>query len=169
MLMGWTHKRISEEIGCARSMVTRDVGIIQKRFREAQIINVTEMKNRQLAELENLKGEAYAAWLKSKGEKKTKTIKRKGGPVKSDDTGVDLEQQIRAEDRAGDRIFLLEIRENLKDQADLVGLAPPKQLNLNDISNRPSDELLGHLLGRLPSLAHALANASGDRGLTPGT
>jgi hypothetical protein len=155
MLMGWWHSRIATELGVSRQTITGDVKAIKEAFDKAQIINVTALKQKQLAELEVLKAEAWEAWERSKNVRVTKQGKQ---------TSKGEEKSIRQEDRVGERGFITEIREILDDRAEIVGMAPPKQVNLNDISKRPIDELFGRVAEKLPILAGLLATG----GLTPG-
>ena len=134
VIMGFTHAKIAEELGVTRSQVTKDVTLLKKRLRESQTVNIAEMKRRHIAKLETVEYEAWDGWVRSKAK------------------DFDNPQ------------FLNTALKSLGDQADIEGLAPPKQVNLNDISKRPIDELLERLVGRLPSIAHALANRAGASG-----
>ena len=154
-LMGWWHQDIATKLGVSRQTVTRDIKIIKERFKQAQVLNVTELKNQQLAELDEVKGEAWDAWERSKGTRETKQVRQ--GSQKGE------EKSVRLENQSGDSQHLRVVLKAMEDKADLVGMAPPKQLNLNDISKRPTDALFGHLAIRLPVIAELVSGTTTTR------
>ncbi len=154
ILLHHRHEDIAKDMGVSRQTITHDVAVIEKAYKQSSVANVGELKRRHIAKLDALEREALLAWERSKGTKETKSGK---------ETPKGKEKSIRQEDRVGECSFLSEARKVLSDKADIVGIQSPKQVNLNDISKRPIDELLGRIATRLPSLVTALTTGAATK------
>jgi len=68
---GLTHEKICSELNSqrdyklSRSQITRDVQALLARWRESSLKSVNDLKVRELAKLDNLEGQYWAAWQKS--------------------------------------------------------------------------------------------------------
>jgi predicted transcriptional regulator len=72
-LRGTTQSDIGKELGVVQSQVSYDLKEIQKRWRESALVNINEVKQRELARIDELEIEYWQAWRRSIGEV-TKTV-----------------------------------------------------------------------------------------------
>jgi hypothetical protein len=75
-LRGKRQVDIAQEIGVDQSQISRDLKEIHKRWRESSLVNMNEVKQRELARIDQLETEYWQAWTRSIGESvKTTTSK----------------------------------------------------------------------------------------------
>jgi hypothetical protein len=110
LLQGLRPSEIASRVGngsaCARVKVSQDLRAIREQWKRSALCDYDAERGRVLAELENLKREAFASWEKSKRISTGKTS------------------------QPGNPRFLEVIRNCLQDEAELLGLrAKPGEVN----------------------------------------
>lgn len=135
-LRGWRQSDIASEIGLSRQQVGYDLKTIQNRWRTQTTINLDEAKQRELARLDELEREYWAAWEASKGER-TKARQEKNV------TGAVTKASMEKEQRDGNPAFLAGVMTCIDRRCKLLGLdAPVKTQNIEiDLSKLTDDQL----------------------------
>lgn len=64
-VQGWTHLRIGEDLDLSRQRVTELLAEVRREWQEARIANFDEKVDRELAKLDRIESEAWAAWARS--------------------------------------------------------------------------------------------------------
>jgi len=110
----WTQTEIAAELGVAVSTVSRDLGIIEQRWYDEQQANLTAIVNRLVAELDEMRREAWAAWERSKLPRETNTVETdESGLNTIDEEGRAVrprhKAKLRREGQCGDPRFLTQI------------------------------------------------------------
>lgn len=156
-LKGWTQVRIAVEVGVSQRVVCRDLQVIEQDWKELAARDIGTIKALANARYEMLLEENLAAYERSVGDRDTKTMK---------DDGESQEKVLRTESSPGDPRFLHNAERVVDRIVDLHQAGGPKQLNINDISKRPTDQLLDRLVTLVPGAAELLASSGG--GSDPG-
>lgn len=73
----WTEQRIADELGCDKSTVCRMLKRVETRLAKEFSAEAEQIKARQTAQLEQLAGEVYAEWVRSKGDAEYTRVRRK--------------------------------------------------------------------------------------------
>ncbi|MEE4659019.1 MAG: hypothetical protein V2J89_01040 [Halieaceae bacterium] len=147
-LRGYSQNEIAVELGKAtgtqvtRQQICYDLKKLQEQWREEQLEAIDELKARELAKLDHMEAEAWAAWERSKEQaEKTKKGRRTGGR----NAGEYAEVQV--EERIGDPRYMDLVLKCVEKRTKLLGLDAP-------IKVAETDEE-GNFLGvvRMPGIA----------------
>ena len=137
-LRGWSLRKIARELNLSKSQIDYDIKEIQRQWHKDTAIALDEHKEKVLAELIEVKNEAWAAWERSQNnfESKTATLQSKTKKKIDPNTGMETEetkpvpinQVIHTENRFGDPRFLDQVNKCIERRCKLLGLdAPQKQ------------------------------------------
>jgi hypothetical protein len=156
VLQGVTNQfEIANKIGLGdegQSTVSRDLKAIKAEWRQSTLVDWNEAKGKELARLDRVEAEYWAAWERSKIEKEsTRTKRRTGGESPSD------EAEVKKEKRDGDPRFLEGILGCIAQRCRLLYLERDQ-----DAIEKLLAALPGELAGQLRSaLARQLARSQG--------
>lgn len=133
---------IAKELNVTQQQVSYDLKTLQTRWAQLSIAKIDDAKARELAKLDNLEREYWAAWLDSKKEfRSTATERSKGG--KNAGTKV----QIKKERRDGDPRFLDGVKSCIERRCKILGLDAPIKTHLA-LDKMTNDELINFITGK---------------------
>jgi hypothetical protein len=119
------HYEITRKLGMEesqRSTISRDIQAIKAEWRLAAVRNFDDAVGRELAKLDSLEAEMWAAWERSKTPREvTRTRHRTGGKTAGD------EAERRKEHRDGNPQFAQMILSCIDRRCKLLGLDPERQ------------------------------------------
>ncbi len=134
-LRGWTQKQIAAEVGVTQGMISNDLKVIQQRWREQTAFNLDEAKAKELARLDELERECWAAWEQSKSER-TKARQETGGKGKDGKATV-TKASMEKEQRDGNPAFLQAVLSCIDRRCKLLGLDAPTKSELTGKDGKP--------------------------------
>lgn len=123
-LVGKTQAEIAIEFKVTQQQINYDLKVLQDRWVKSSLIAIDEAKGRELAKLDNLEREYWAAWLDSKKEFRGTTAERTRG--KNFGTKV----QIKKERRDGDPRYLDGVMSCIERRCKIIGLDAPIKTEL---------------------------------------
>lgn len=153
---GWTQSEIAAEVKVTQSMVSRDIKALIEEEKQNARVDIAAVKALAHARYEMILKENMAAYERSVGERETKTLR-----VKDQDSPDATDKTLRVETTAGDPRFLKNAESVVDRIVDLHQAGGPKQLNINDISKRPTDQLLDRLSSLIPGAVELLRTSGG--------
>lgn len=113
-------------------ILSEDVQELEERWKASALVDITEAKARELAKLDELEREAWAAWHRSYGKRQsTSTERRTGGKTPGDKARVDTE------DLAGDPRFLAIVLDCQQRRAKMLGLDAPQKVEASGPNGGP--------------------------------
>lgn len=140
---GWYQYEIAEDVGVSTAQVSRDLDAIRKEWLDSSIRNFDESRAEELAKIDNLEREYWAAWEKSKSNYNKKSTKRKG---KARDAAPDYMEQTDTEViLMGDPRFLAGIQWCINKRCEILGLDAPKKLEHSGHIGKTDDELAAEI------------------------
>ena len=166
-LSGRAQYLIAQDEGVDPSTITRDLEALHAGWLERHDLATGKKKARELARIDRVEREAWAAWDRSVGEvskssTKTKAIAQKY--VEHPERGPELvsqsaiEKTVHTEQHAGDPRFLSVVQKCIDQRRAILGLDAPKEtrveLNFTILSQHP-DILAGIARGEAEALANA--------------
>jgi hypothetical protein len=117
---GRTQTQISAEVGVSQRQVSDDLQKVRAWWLESTLRNFDALKAEQLARLDQIEREAWAAWERSIGTHRVeKAEKRSGG---SADLTI---ASVTKEERAGNPKFLELVGSCVSKRCEILGLAAP--------------------------------------------
>lgn len=109
-----------------------DVKELEGRWKESALRDISEAKAQELAKLDELEREAWAAWHRSYGQRKsTSTERRTGGRMAGD------KARVQTEDVVGDPRFLTIIIDCQQRRAKMLGLDAPAKVEASGPNGGP--------------------------------
>lgn len=123
IVSGRTQEDLSNEFSVSQQQISKDWKIAISRWRDSEMVDVNEVKNRQLTELEAIKHEAWEAWWASLEDKEKVTTEQRDG---SDAARVKVERET----KNGDPRYLDIIIRCCEREAKLVGLDEAVKLDM---------------------------------------
>jgi hypothetical protein len=130
LLEGKPQTVIAELLGVSRSQVGYDAKTLRERWRESALVNVDEMRARELANLNHLQDVYWQAWEDSRKEKATTTStteKKVSGDGSQDGAPLRQRAELTKETRDGNPAFLAGIERCIARRCELFGLDAPKK------------------------------------------
>lgn len=117
----------------ARGSIENDLKIVRKWWRESAIGYIGNAVAEELAKLEAIEQEAWAAWHKSKRVAERKRMAKRTTPVDGDGPAEIVEQSmsIETEEQIGDERFLALAMRCLERRAKMLGLDAPSVAELH--------------------------------------
>lgn len=125
-LKGWRQVDIAEEIGVTQQQIAYDLKEIHARWRESSVRNLDEAKAMELARLDELEREYWAAWERSKGEK---TKARQFGKMDADGQRQIERAVMEKEQLIGNPAFLAGVEKCIDMRCKLLGIYAPTRLD----------------------------------------
>lgn len=114
------------------AMLAADAKFLEERWRAEALGDITEVKSRELAKLDELEAEAWKAWHRGIGKKQQTFTKRKSGGKRKGGQGEagadDTEASVRTEDLNGDPRYMNIILECQGRRAKMMGLDMPTKI-----------------------------------------
>lgn len=132
---GWNQFQIADKVGTDRSTVSRDLKMLEQRWKKEAVDEIAALKARELIKINNLEREAYDAWEKSKSEKVTKAKKQSG---QSESARIELSTKL--EGTFGDKRYLDTVQWCIDRRCKLLGLDAPVAIT-GKIENEHTDKL----------------------------
>lgn len=143
---GWTHERISIELGVHHTTITKMLGRIRKRYLRELNEEVEQETTEQLLQLRFIVDEAMQAWMSSKEASKSVAQKKRQGQ------GGNQPDEIttRVQDQDGDPRYLSTAMSALSDIRKVLGVDAPQRSDVTsggkpiravDYSTLSDDEL----------------------------
>jgi hypothetical protein len=134
-LQGRTQRDIAEVVGVSQGQVNHDLKLIQQRWRESSIMDMNEAKQRELARLDELEREYWAAWEQSKNER-TRARQESDGKSKDGKPNV-VRATMEKEQRDGNPAFLAGVMSCIERRCKLLGLDAPAKSELTGKDGGP--------------------------------
>lgn len=125
-LHGKTQWEIAAEFGVNQSVISRDLKALLSEWLKASLVDIDELKARELMKIDHLELEYITAWDRSKGRKEiTSTERTDAGNVQK---GKAI---IKHEERDGNPAFLQGIQWCIDKRCKLLGLDAPTQAKMD--------------------------------------
>ena len=127
-LQGITQAEIGQRLGVSQPQISYDLKVLRNRWLKSSIINIDEVKARELARIDHLEREYWEAWDKSKSPIKTKASKKVGGET--------IESTIQGETGTGDPRYLSGVQWCINKRCDVLGLNAPSKTDITSGGER---------------------------------
>jgi len=115
-LRGATQQQIADELGVTQGAISQTIARISAEWQASAAKDIAECKARQLAEVSEVKAEAWAAWERSKSAKSRKVAGKRGDEVTS---------SITTEDQFGDPAYLNAVLKAIGEESKILGTHAP--------------------------------------------
>ncbi len=128
-LEGFSQVAIGKHIGVSQPTVFRLLRGLREEWLESSLIDINERKGIELAKLDKLEEELWAAWERSKRAELTKRVETTSDPDLDDLELAIATKNIRIEkQRDGDPRFLVQVQKCIDKRTEILGLNAPKQV-----------------------------------------
>ena len=131
-LKGWIQADIAQEIGMSQATVSNDIKALQQDWLNSALVDFNEAKSQELAKIDRLEREYWAAWERSCEDAETVTEKARAsrGAEKPDS----VEKTKQAKGQAGDPRFLAGIQWCIERRCKILGIDAPSKIGFeNDL------------------------------------
>lgn len=142
--------QIAERLGVDAAQVTRDLQFLERLWLEGAVENRDRWKAEEIARINHMEREAYAAWERSKQERETRTARNATRPK-----GAETETGLRKEQRCGDTEYLKTVQWCINKRCELRGLDAPKKAEV-DLNARYADLTHEQRIDRIRTLTDQL-------------
>jgi predicted transcriptional regulator len=134
--LGWSQRRIAEEVGITQAAVSKLLARVELRQFREHAATIDRQKARQMQRLDYVFAEAIRGWTESQAD----ATRRRQRKTHSDGGGDGATiAELVTENQHGDPRFLEEARKALADQRRLWGLEAPRQLDVRAVRNPYAD------------------------------
>jgi hypothetical protein len=116
---------LAQRLGVNRSTVSRDLKVLNVRWKEAAVRDLDAAKGQELDRLDQLEREYWQAWQQSQGPHEVTTTEQTTGG-----DGERVRAAIRKEEQHGDPRYLEGVRWCIQKRCDLLGLDNPQKVHL---------------------------------------
>lgn len=123
-LSGWLQADIAVEVGVDQSTISRDLKALQKDWLNSALIDYNAAKARELAKIDRLEREYWAAWEASKEDRETQITE------KIESQTPRSKAQIRREGQVGSPSFLAGVEWCIKRRCKMLGLDAPAKVDM---------------------------------------
>lgn len=171
-LFGHTQTECAEKLGVSQATVSRDLAVVVAGWKSEAVADMESIKAKELAKLDALEVEAYAAWMGSKAESQKTTVEERPGRQSSKDADDDKPAKngkhikIEKQRSDGDPRFLQALLAIQDRRAKIIGFDVPVKFD-GTVTNKAtidasalSNEAISEILAARDALA--LAEASKD-------
>jgi predicted transcriptional regulator len=131
---------IADQLGVNQSTVSRDLKALQKQWQESALVDIDEMKARELAKIDELERTYWDAWVRSCEDAEVERQK-KAGTVEEPRLEVTKEKR----GQTGDPRFLSGVKDCINMRREIFGIDAPKKNELTGKDGTPIKVLLGAL------------------------
>jgi predicted transcriptional regulator len=121
-LKGWQQKDIAFELNMSQAMVSRDMRDVRGDLKRSRLNDMNALFARELAKIDLMETEAWAAWDASKGELITS--------VTTAEEAKGKKAQVKKQQRTGDPRYLETIKWCIAERLRLFGFYAPDKLDL---------------------------------------
>ena len=160
-LKGELQADIAESLGLSQATVSRALTALQADWRASSLIDINEAKARELAKIDTLELEYWAAWKRSQEDAESEITKMQGtDPAKPGR----LEKQQKREGQSGNPAFLRGIEWCINKRCEIIGINAPVRTDVTSNGESlvtpplPDEERLA----RMKQLAVMIANEVKD-------
>ena len=131
-LRGVAQYIIADELNISTSQVSRDLKKLAQQWRESALVNIDEVKAKELAKIDKLEKEYYDAWVRSCQMKTKKSAKKKRLTTAIGKAlGVDSKEQTFTEEQMiGNPRFLEGVRWCIAKREEIFGYAAAKKIDV---------------------------------------
>jgi predicted transcriptional regulator len=129
-LRGYTQHEISERINLSQPVISRTLKSLQEQWRNSDLIDINEAKQKELAKIDHLELEYYEAWERScqNTESNTsKVVKTAGGKGKPGTDRQEATQSVKT--HLGDPRYLQGVERCIDKRCKILGLDAPIKLD----------------------------------------
>lgn len=147
-LQGWIQADIAESVGVSQSTVSNDLKALHKDWLASALLDFNEAKSQELAKIDRLEREYWAAWGQSKVPIKTASQKQRGKVVKRQDEDGEFIAEQPAEvskmskEQIGDPRFLAGVQWCIDRRCKILGVDAPVK---SDIGGTLTVEFKGNI------------------------
>ena len=141
--------QLAERLGVDRSTISRDLKVLNARWKESGVRDLDAAKGQVLEEIDLMRYEAWSAWEASKAAKETTSSEQVNG------RGGRSKAAIRTEQQTGDPRYLAAVQWCITKTCDLLGLDAPKEFR--DVTDAQVDAEVQRLLGDVAAQRQAPA------------
>ncbi len=124
-LQGYLQAEIAEKLGIGQATVSRDLKALQGEWLKSSLIDFNEAKAKELAKVDRLEREYWAAWEASKEDKETSTTEKVKG-----DKADRSKAQMRREGQVGNPSFLRGVEWCIERRCKILGIDAPTGIDL---------------------------------------
>lgn len=118
-LEGWLQADIAEEVSLSQSTVSNDLKALQRQWLESSLIDIDAAKAREIAKVDKLEREYYAAWRRSREDAETERIEGSSeGPSK---------KVLTKKNQDGDPRFLAGVQWCIDRRCKILGVDAPER------------------------------------------
>jgi hypothetical protein len=134
-LRGGTQADIAVELACDQATVSRDLKALRAEWMKSALIDINEAKARELAKIDALELEYWAAWKRSQEDAESEITKMQGNPPKPNEVNpapAKLETQKKREGQSGNPAFLRGVEWCINKRCEIIGVNAPIQQEVNN-------------------------------------
>jgi len=122
-LQGWTQAQIGSKLGLSRQQIGYDLDVVRQEWLHSSLVDFNQKKAEELARIDILEREYWAAWQESKREWQTSSIEQVKDP-----RGDKLKAGIRNVAQTGDPRYLEGVRWCIAKRCEVLGLNAPQEI-----------------------------------------
>lgn len=132
-MQGLSYEQIGDRLGVHKSQISRDLAKVRQEWRESADRATGEWVAQELARLEAIEAEAWAAWKRSTQDRQTVTKETgpRGGAM------VTVKTTTRTDGQAGDAALLAKVLDCVKQRREMLGLDVPKRTEVSGPDGGP--------------------------------
>jgi hypothetical protein len=123
---------LAQRLGVDRSTVSRDLKVLNARWKEAAVRDLDAAKGQELERLDLLESEYWQAWEKSKQAHEVATTEQTTGGA-----GERVKEALRSEEQTGDPRYLAGVERCIEQRCKLLGLNAPTETRLTGKDGGP--------------------------------
>jgi hypothetical protein len=116
---------LAQKLGVDRSTISRDLKVLQDRWKEAGVRDLDVAKGQELERIDQLEREYWLAWERSKNSHETTTTEQTTAPG-----GDRTRAAIRKEEQHGDPRYLAGVQWCVEQRCKILGLHAPTESRL---------------------------------------
>lgn len=128
-LRGHSQSAIAKALNLSDAQVSRDLRVIEQRWRKSAERDLNVAKGQKLAELDHVKLESWEAWGRSQKE----AVEQIASKAKKNGDAVE-EAERRSKTQVGDPRFLEMVHKTIMSQVDILGISAPTKIAQTDSS-----------------------------------
>jgi len=127
-LEGWLQADIAGEVGLSQSTVSNDLKALHAEWLKSSLIDFDEAKAREIAKVDKLEREYYAAWRRSCED--AETVRQEGKPPEEGEKDQPDKVVRTRKGQAGDPRFLAGVQWCIEKRCKILGIDAPQGLNI---------------------------------------
>lgn len=115
----------------SQQMISYDLKVVQAQWQKSTLVDIDEIKGRELARIDTLELEYWQAWERSQTNAEIKTTRARGTRREGKSTPEEVEHTERTEGRTGNPAFLNGVQWCIEQRCKMFGLYAPEKINLD--------------------------------------